>query len=327
MSEERILLIRMQSEIECFTIGTPALLHLSRLFPQAEIDFLTYNMPKDLATMLPKNVHLFELSTPIWPDQILPAMEWFFEIAADIVKKEYSSIINLDTAFMPCMLARFLQDAGEPVVGNKINMDVQQVIAKLVDHTLSPEYVNEMPQYLTSSFVGMNRWRQFWWQSGVEVKYGYPEYYLRNCCGFDELDYSLTLDVEANHSLVKVAKNQKVIALSEGHDEKTKILMQDVAKMLVKKDFHVWSISLENDKYLKTAKKLKASLLAVTFSEPAFWLAKAVECKTLLLCEGVEPVTLMPEYSTEPNQQLEAAQLVDDILGLFSDMNNAVSVH
>lgn len=313
----------MREDIECLTIGAVAASHLCHTFPEAHIDFLAYQFPESLKFALPTNVSLFDLNGKTWPEEILPAMEWFFELAAQIIKEEYTSIINLDTAFMPCMLARFLSDAGEPVSGNKININVQQLISKLVDHSLQPEYVNQMSEYLTSSFVGMSRWRQYWWRAGVEVEFGYPEYYLKDCCGFDELDYQLRLEVEANPTLAKKRALQPVIALSSGiqgidnHDSTQ--LMHQLEKQLSAQGFHVWHVNLSEDGYLKTAKKLKASSLAVMYSEPAFWLAKAVSCTTLFLSEGVEPVTMMPDYSTDPNQPIRIDELMDDINQLFEE--------
>lgn len=311
----------MREDIDCLTIGTVAVKHLSHKFPDSDIHLLAYSLPKEFESLLPSNTSLFDLKGNQWPDDILKAMEWFFEIAADVVKHEYTSIINLDTAFMPCMLARFLKDAGEPVVGNYINMDVQQLISKLVEHTLQPEYVNEMLQYLASTFVGMSRWRQFWWQSDIETQYGYPEFYLRHCCGFDDLDYEFTIDVEANHTLAK-QQSQKVLALSSGFDDRTGSLMKEASKQLAKLGFIVWNIDLQKEGYLKTLKKIKASTLAVIFSEPSFWLAKAVKCQTLLMCEGVEPLTMMPDYSTEPNVNIEVSELVADITSLLLEGNS-----
>lgn len=81
-------------------------------------------------------------------------MESFLGLAEDIIIDAYSQIVNLDTAFMPCFLARFLQDAGEPVIGNFLNMSIQKLITRAQAQSLDADYVNLASSYLDSIFLG-----------------------------------------------------------------------------------------------------------------------------------------------------------------------------
>src|SRR5690606_27310336 len=110
--------------------------------------------------------------------------------------------------------SRFLKDAGENVIGNIMSVSVQELLEQFQNQTLKPEYVNDPAAYIHSSFFGMARWHSPWWESSFLPDNGYPEFYLRSCCGFDQLDMDWHIEVKADHQLKKIGKKQKVIALA-----------------------------------------------------------------------------------------------------------------
>ena len=66
----------------------------------------------ELLRIAEPNVEVLTLENNLWPDDILLAIESFLGMAETIVTIEFDSIINLDTAFMPCFLARFFERCG-----------------------------------------------------------------------------------------------------------------------------------------------------------------------------------------------------------------------
>ncbi len=312
MTKERILLIRMHDSSDVVAIGVPAVRYFQQLFPNTELVLLTYGAQTDFIRLAEPNLKVMELPSEPWPDNIIPAMEYFVGLAGKVIEGEYTQIINLDTSFMPCFMARFLKDAGEPVAGNYIDMSVEQLLTEFQTQTLSPDYVNKWQNYLQSTFSGMSKWRNMWWQSGIEPENGYPEFYLRHCCGFDQMDFNLTIDIEANHTLMKEQKKSKVVAIGEFSEARS------LAKLLEKQGYVAWLLGDYQDSVRKTLSRLKASDVMVCYPGDSFWYAKSVDCTTLLISGDIEPTSLMPDYATEPGEQPDLSELLSDINGLFS---------
>jgi len=223
-------------------------------------------------------------------------------LAEEIVGENYSQIINLDTTFMPCFLARFLADAGEPVSGNYLNMSVQQLIQQFQDKSLQAEYVNSPQAFMASSFVNMHKWFGRWWQYDAEYEGGYPEFYLTKCCGLvvDKLDQAINVGVDKR--LVKKAKSNKVIGLCFGQSDDGYLYphTERLKKLLEQKGFVVWSDEDAKEDIRSLLKMLAASDLMVCKPSGNRWYAQAVDCATLLVSGNSEPALLMPEFATDP---------------------------
>ena len=323
--KQKILLIRMLGLGDVTCIGIPALRHLQRQFPEAEFHFLTYAAGEEVIKLAEPKVKTMSLKKGQWPDDILAAMEAFLGLAEQIVGEAYSLIVNLDTWFMPCFLARFLKDAGEPVEGNLISMPVSTLLEDFQSQTLQPDYVNNPEQYMQSSWFSMVRWHTPWWLSGFVPDNGYPEFYLRSCCGFDNIKMDMSIDVKADAKLEQTRQYKKVIALalSARTEERNYPYAKELEQLLKDKGYFVWTGFDGSVSMAKTLKKLKASDLLVTVPSAPQWLATAVDCPSLVVCGEVDPRTLMPDYATDPSSiPVAAKDLVESIESVFEVAHN-----
>ena len=299
---EKVLLIRMLSSADVCAIGLPVLRYFQKNNPQAEIHFLTFVDGAELIRLAEPNVVIHHVTQQQWPDNFFLAMESFLGLAEEIVGENYSQIINLDTTFMPCFLARFLADAGEPVSGNYLNMSVQQLIQQFQDESLQAEYVNSPQAFMASSFVNMHKWFGRWWQYDAEYEGGYPEFYLTKCCGLvvDKLDQAINVGVDKR--LVKKAKSNKVIGLCFGQSDDGYLYphTERLKKLLEQKGFVVWTDQETKGNIRSLLKMLAATDLMVCKPSGHRWYAQAVDCATLLVSGNSEPALLMPEFATDP---------------------------
>jgi hypothetical protein len=283
---------------------------------------LSYAAGEDVIALAEPDVKLMVMAKEDWPDNIIQAMEKFLMLAEKIIGEEFQEIFNLDTWFMPCFLARFLKDAGEPVAGNFMSVSVDELIKQLHLQTLQHDYVHNPANYMESTFFAMSRWHTPWWEFGNVPDYGYPEFYLRHCCGFNDIQMDMKIDVTPNPSLTKIRKKQKVIALatqartSERHYPHEK----ELKKHLEKAGFHVWTGFDGSIPMRKTLSKLKTTDLLVTVPSAPQWLATTVECPTLVILGEVDGRTLMPDFATEQSKApVDPKELCESIVSIFSD--------
>ena len=302
IDKDKILLIRMLGKGDALCIGLPALRFYQQKYPDAELHFLTFAQGAEFVALAEPQVKIHCLAQ--WPDDFLAAMEVFLGLAEDIIGEAYTQIVNLDTAFMPCFLARFLKDAGEPISGNLLNRSVQHLLEQFQDKSLQADYVNNPDQYMDSSYFTMARWHTRWWEGSFLPDYGYPEYYLRCCCGYSDLEMNMAIAVQADESLMAQKGPKKVIALclAQSDDAYPYPHARRLQLALEKMGFVVWN---DADKHYSTEQllqSLKASDLLVTKAGANQWCATAVGCPTLLITANSEPKTLMPDYATEQSQ-------------------------
>lgn len=298
-SPQKILLIRMLAEGDVAAIGVPALRFFKQKFPQAELHFLTFAQGQVLIELAEPEVRVKALD--IWPDDFFQAMETFLGLAEDIIAEGYQQIVNLDTAFMPCFLARFLQDAGEPVSGNYLSISIEKLLDQVRDQSLQAEYVNITAAYMASSFFTMSRWHSQWWEGQYLPDGGYPEFYLKQCCGFKEL----AMDVDIKVPLNKVkhsAKTHKTVTLCFSHSEDGYVYPHGEAlgKALCNKGITVQQDSGAQQSVSALLSLLKASDLVVAKPGASKWLADAVNCPSLLISGATEPKVFMPDFATDP---------------------------
>lgn len=318
----KILLIRMLGLGDVTCIGIPAIRHLKNKFPEAEITVLTYAAGEDVIKLAEPDVKLMVMAKEEWPDNIIQAMEKFLMLAEKIIGEEYQEIFNLDTWFMPCFLARFLKDAGEPVAGNFMSISVDELIKQLHLQTLQHDYVHNPENYMDSTFFAMSRWHTPWWEFGNIPDFGYPEFYLRHCCGFNDIQMDMKVEVEANPTLNKIRKKQKVIALATQARtaERHYPYEKELTKCLEKAGFYVWTGFDGSIPMRKTLSKLKSTDLLVTVPSAPQWLATTVECPSLIILGEVDARTLMPDYATEQSKvPVDPKELTESIISVFSE--------
>ncbi|WP_100642151.1 glycosyltransferase family 9 protein [Alteromonas facilis] len=322
----KILLIRMLGLGDVTCIGIPALRYVKQCNPDADIHFITFAAGKEVIQLAEPDVTVFGLEKGEWPDNIVYAMETFLGLAEKIVGEGYQQIINLDTWFMPCFLARFLKDAGEPVQGNIMGMSVADLITQFQAQTLKPEFVNEPAAYMQSTWFSMHRWNSLWWQSGLAPDGGYPEFYLKTCCGFNGLQLDMHIDVQADEKLIQIAKSKKVVALAcdARTPERHYPYADEVKSMLQQQGVHVWTGFDGAVSMKQTLAMLKASDLLISVPSAPQWLATAVECPSLIITGQVDPRTLMPDYATDMSDvPVEPAVLVEGVLAILQESNDA----
>lgn len=323
-SPEKILLIRMLGLGDVTCIGIPAIRHLKKKFPSAEITVLTYAAGEEILKLAEKDIKIMSLAKGEWPDDILKGMETFLLLAEKIIGEEFTRVVNLDTWFMPCFLARFLKDAGESVEGNFMSISVAKLIEEFQAQTLKQEYVHDPANYIESTFFSMGRWHTPWWQYGVTEDFGYPEFYLRHCCGFSDIEMDMAIDVVPTPKLAKIAKRQKVIALAcdARTNERNYPYAKELQKELEKAGFFVWTGFDGSVSMRKTLSMLKASDLLITVPSAPQWLATTVGCPSLVIVGDVDARTLMPDFATEQsNEPVRPDELVESVRSIFQEVS------
>ncbi len=326
LPKQKVLIIRMLGLGDVTCVGIPAIRYFKNKFPDADIHFLTYAAGEEVVRLAEPDITVKAMKKGEWPDDFLPALEAFLGLAESIVGEAYTHIINLDTWFMPCFLARFLKDVGEPVSGNCIAKSLQELLNEFQAQTLRPEFVNDPSEYIESSFMAMPRWHSPWWEFGTLPDFGYPEFYLRACCGFSEIDMNMSINVPSNERLEKLRKRKKVIALATKArtDERSYPFADKLESLLKQAGFEVWTGFDGSVPMRKTLSNLKASDLLVTVPSAPQWLATAVGCPSLVISGEVDPRTLMPDYATDPSEvPVPAEELVESIKSIFVEQDAA----
>lgn len=311
--KEKILIIRMLELGDVLSIALPAIRHLQDNNPDAEIVCLTYAKGQEIIQLGSPNIKVICLPIGHWPDNIVQAMETFLGLAEDVIEQAFDRIINLDTAFMPCFLSRFLKDAGEPVSGNYLNLSVQDLLQKLQNQTLEADYVNDSENFMKSTFFGMSRLYSRWWEEQALPENGYAEFYLKNCCGFTDIDFDLSIK---SSSVAIKSHSRKTVAMAT-HDPSSKLMLTHVQKSL--SEHGVDTVWLDNSlPIVDSLQKLSGSNLLVSTPGAEIWFASAVDCPTLLICGDLDPRFLMPNYATERFVTPKSSDLVESIMSIFS---------
>lgn len=323
----KILIIRMLGLGDVTCIGLPALRYIKQQNPTAEIHFLTFAAGKEIVQLAEPDVHVFGLDKGDWPDNIIYAMETFLGLAETIVGEGYQQIINLDTWFMPCFLARFLKDAGEPVKGNIIGMSVGELISQFQAQTLKPEFVNEPASYLQSTWFSMHRWNTPWWQNGLAPDGGYPEFYLKTCCNFAGIALDMHIDVDTDQAIEQLRQQgQSIVAIAcdARTPERHYPYADEVQALLEAKGVHVWTGFDGSVPLAQTLRMLKSSDLLITVPSAPQWLATTVGCPSLVITGLVDPRTLMPDYATDMSDKpIDPEILVAGVMAILEGNTDA----
>ena len=309
--QQKILLIRMINHGDVAAIGVPALRFFKQTFPLADIHFLSFGQGKVIMELAEPHNTVKVLDA--WPDDFFQAMEAFLGLAETIIAEAYQQIVNLDTAFMPCFLSRFLKDAGEPVSGNYLSISIENLLNQVRDQSLQADYVNSSSAYLASSFFNMSRWHSQWWDTDYLPDGGYPEFYLKQCCGFSalSLDKHIKLPkVSAN----KTAKYLKVVALCLSQSDDGYLYPHSEALRLALQNK---GISVKQDTGLQDSASALLQLLSesdLMVAKPGAnkWLADAVACPTLLISGAAQPRIFMPDFATDPTRPCPVHSPIDE---------------
>tara|TARA_R110001583_G_scaffold42330_6_gene134541 strand:- start:158 stop:1234 length:1077 start_codon:yes stop_codon:yes gene_type:complete len=301
-SKQKVLIIRMLTSADVCAIGLPTIRFFQKQLADKEIHFLTFGDMAEVIRKAEPSVVVHKVEANQWPDDFFQAMESFLGLAEDIIIDGYSQIVNLDTAFMPCFLARFLQDAGEPVIGNFLNMSIQKLITRVQAQSLGADYVNLASSYLDSTFLGMYKWMTPWWQSSVVPDGGYPEFYLTQCCAFDIKQLDQSICVVADKRLLKKAKSTKIIGLCLDSSQDGYVYpdTDKLKRCLEQQGYQIWLEDECEGSLNSLLKAMAASDLVVCKASGNRWFAQAVECPVLLISGACEPATLMPDFATDP---------------------------
>lgn len=298
LSKQKILIIRMLANSDVLAIGLPAIRFFKKKFPDAEIHFLTYGQASSLLKIAEPDIKIDVLTD--WPDDFFQAMEAFLGLAEDVIGEAYTQIVNLDTAFMPCFLARFLQDAGEPVSGNYLSVSIQTLLDEVRDMSLQADYVNVPTRYMFSSFFTMSRWFSNWALGDYLPDGGYPEFYLKQCCGFSSLQMDTRIELDEKRLKNASQKPSIGLCLSQSEDGYLYPHGKALGLALEKKGFNVWFDKELGSELIPLLQQMQKSDLVVCKRSIYKWLADSAACQTLLITGNSEPKVFMPDFATDP---------------------------
>ena len=146
------------------SILIPAIKIIQGRYPEAKIDVLTFGPACELIENIEGINALLRVEKEQWPSPIMEGIDSFQTIGSVVTSQEYDKIINYDTWFMVCYLARYLLDHGEPVEGNYINISSSHLLTGLRNGTITQSYVDQPSQYIESTFENMADWHiPYWW--------------------------------------------------------------------------------------------------------------------------------------------------------------------
>lgn len=295
----KILLIRLMGLGDVASILIPAVRLVARQHPQARIHVLTYGAGGELMSLVGGIEQVHVIDRQQWPGDIGPAVQSFLNIAEQVAAQRFDRIINLDTWFMPCFLARVLQELGFDVQGNTIGLPTSELFSRWQARELPQQFFEEPARYLQSSFPNMADWSIAWWDKYPDAG-AYPDFYLRHCCGFaGNLDMSLP--IEPDREFGARAAGRKIIALSMSGSSASKQYRNAPALQaeLERAGHFVWSRFDGSVPLRTTLARLAASDLLVSVATSTQWLARLVGCPTLVLPGALPPSVLGAEATVD----------------------------
>jgi ADP-heptose:LPS heptosyltransferase len=300
----KVLIIRMMGLGDVASILIPAVNMIHQQHTHACIDVLTYGAGVELMSLVPTVNAVLAVSAAQWPGDIDKAIPSFIDIAQVVISQNYDLIINLDTWFMPCFLARLLKDSGANVQGNFINLSVDALIHKIQRNTLTQSYFQTPNLYLVSSYPNMADWSMPWWNQYPNITY--PEFYLQHCCGFEQ-EVNMSLSVEPDLAFKLQAETKPIIALSLSGSKASKQYAHGevLQSFLEQSGFFVWGRFDGSVPMQATLARLKVTDLLITVATSTQWLAKLVECPSLMIPGALPPSVLGAELVVEKQKSCQ----------------------
>lgn len=288
------------------SILVPSVKLISRSFADSHIDVLTYGAGVELMQLVPEVENVLAVQPEQWPSDLSQAMESFFVIAAQIEHKKYDLIINLDTWFMPCFLARVLKDSGQCVIGNYLNRPVSDFYSGLLAKRYDQEFFQTQKRFIESTFPLIGDWWEYGWWTRPEAANGYPAYYLNHCCGLDG-DLDFRLDISPDEDFLRAARGKPIVALSASGsgDQKQYRHRESLAKMLAESGYVVWSDFDGSLPIKDLLSRLKVSDLLISVPTSSRWFARLVDCPVLLIPGAEPPSMTAPDLFVEPVQDCQ----------------------
>ena len=287
------------------SILVPAVRLIQQQHPESNISVLTYGAGCELMALLPGVHSILDVTPEQWPDDLDFAVQNFMDIAEFVAAQQFDRIINLDTAFMPCFLARVLKDLKLDLIGNYINLSIHDLFQKLSQRELDQSYFQEPAKYLSSSFPNMADWTIPWWLKYPDAG-TYPGFYLNHCCGL-EGSIDITLPIEPALDFQRQAAGKKIIALSTSGSKPSKQFRasSDLHLQLEQAGYFVWSQFDGSLPMATTLGRLKVTDLLVTVATSTQWLAKLVGCPALMIPGALPPSVLGAELVVDRVQSCQ----------------------
>lgn len=296
----KILLLRMMGLGDVASILLPAAKIMRQRYPDAELDVMTFNVGAELMGLMPEVDKVHMVTSEQWPSEMQEALPRFIDLAEYLAYEQYDQIINLDTWFMPCVLARCLKDMGLPVLGNYLEMSMQELFSSLLSFDIQQSYVKQPWQYIESTFPNMPQWFDRWWDKPEFAEMDYPQFYLNHCCQFPE-----TIDISLDNFDKTVSfpssEHQRIIALStSGRVASKQYPYKDELKRLLEDEgYYVWGEFNGEVSMDVTLGRLAKTDLLITVATATQWLAKLVACPSYMITGPLPPSILGAEISAE----------------------------
>ena len=290
-----ILLIRLMGLGDVASILVPAVRIYKQRYANATITALTYQAGGEIMALHPEVDDVICLDTAQWPDDLLPAVTQFMQLGESIAAKQFDLIVNLDTWFMPCFLARALQDAGIKTQGNYLNQSIEAFMKMAIGGDISQGYFDKPGHYMASTFPRMQQWTIPWWDQYPNT--GYPDFYLRECCGFSET-LNMRLPCSPDKDLLNDAAGRPIVALSmRGRAEyKNYRHTAQLTEQLGSSGVYCWSQFDGSVSMQTTLNRLNASQLLLTVPTSTQWLGRLAGCPSLVLSGPMSPKLLDAEF-------------------------------
>ncbi len=277
------------------SILIPAVKRLRQRHPRASLHVLTYGAGVELMSLVPEVDAVLAVTPAQWPNELDPAVQSFARIADVVVSQHFDRIVNLDTWFMPCFMARVLKDAGLDLQGNYLRLSTEAFFAKLHARQLTQDDFLYPERFLDSSFPNMADWTIPWWNKFPDAG-AYPDFYLGHCCGLGS-DFERTISIEPDLPFKQQAQGRKIVALSLAGSKASKQYRHAQAlRLLLERAGHfVWGQFDGRVAMPVTLARLKVTDLLVTVPTSTQWLARLVGCPALLIPGPLPPRVLGPE--------------------------------
>ena len=156
---------------------------------------------------------------------------------------------------------------------------------------------------MASTFKNMSDWHHLWWK---QYKGAYPQFYLNHCCSYKEkIEISIDIDYLKNEFVNHNGK--KVIALSaEGRLSNKQYPHADKLKTeLENAGYFVWSQFDGSSDMLATLSRLHYTNLLITVPTATQWLAKLVDCPSLIIPGPLPPEIVAGELVVDQSTQCQ----------------------
>lgn len=336
----RILLIRMMGLGDVASILVPAAYIYKQRHPFASITALTYEAGGEIMSLHPAVNEVITIGREDWPNDLLPTVQRFIRLGESIAAEQFDLIVNLDTWFMPCFLARALRDTGSRIEGNYLNQEVASFLQSAVKKEVEQAFFEKPSRYLESTFSNMGMWHQIWWEEQPNI--GYPNFYLNTCCGFDEA-VRIDLPCAPDQNLLNKAQRRPIVALStRGRAEyKHYRHSNQFVDILERRGIFCWSQFDGSAGMQTTLNRLCASDLLVTVPTSSQWLGRLAGCPSFML-PGPMPTSFLDAEFYPPRQtscqycyqekhcpanrdfecmDISPADLADQILGILESLH------